>query len=254
MKKETSNKILLGLVSFIFLTSILSYVVLAAETVDPNAIRETTKNSIQTAFAPIMGVVSGILEIIFGAQWLNATRFFLFVLLTLIIWSIIPLILGDKGKALNFWISLIIAIIAIMAIPPELLDALVANYGAMGAAMLTVIPFAIILVFSVRVQNAILARLVWIFYCIYYFGLYIYKITSVAATGTGTAAGYTFYVLAIFGGIIMFFVIGGIRNLLWYGEMDAIKETGKQLIEEESLLGKLNRKRLKRSYGDATNG
>jgi len=228
--------------------------VVLAEEIDPNAVKEASKTGIMAAFAPIMGMVEGILEIVFGPQWLNATRFFFFVLLTLILWSITPLIFGQDRRALNFWIALIVSVLSISAIPPELLDTLITNYGAMGAALLTVIPFAIILVFSVRVQNALLARVVWLFYCIYYFGLYIYKIINVANSGTGTAGTYTLYGFAILGGILMFFLIGKIRGILFYGKMDAIKETGEQIVRRGKLLHKLQKKELESSYGDDAAG
>lgn len=247
MKKEISNKILLSFILVSFLISMLSISIIA-QNIDAEQIKETSKTGIKAVFAPFIGALQGIVELLFGEQWINATRIFLFILLTLIIWSIMPLILGEDRTQLNFWISLVIGIISIMAIPPELLDTLLANYGAMGAAILTVIPFAIILVFSVRVRNALLARVVWVFYCIYYFALYLYKIMNAS-----TASESMLYIFAIFGGIVMFFFIGKIRTLLWYGNMSAIKETGNQLIEETALLGKLDRKKLKRVYGSAGN-
>jgi len=253
MKKETSSKILLSFLLTSFLISILSVSILAAD-VDPNTVKENAKTGWMALFAVPMGFVEAILELVFGAQWINATRVFFLFLLTLVIWSIMPLILGDDKKTLNFWISLIIATISIIAIPPELLDTLVANYGAMGAAILTVIPFAIILVFSVRVQNAFLARVVWIFYCIYYFGLYAYKIVSAATAGTGSAGEYTLYGFAIIGGLLMFFLIGKIRNLIFYGEMDAVKETGHQIAHRGKLLHKLQKDELDMSYGKGVAG
>jgi hypothetical protein len=246
MKKETSHKLLLSLILTSFLISILAINVLAEDVVDTEQIRQASATGIKAALAPIMGMAKGVLDVVFGEQWFNLTRVFLFILLTLIIWSIMPLILGEDKKALNFWISLVIATISIIAIPPELLDTLIQNYGAMGAAMLTVIPFALILVFSARVQNALLARVVWIFYCIYYFALYIHKAIETAGTMENI-----YYGFAIIGGILMFFLIGKIRNLIFFGKMDAIKETGLQIARRGKLLHKVQKEELEQSYSDS---
>lgn len=247
MKKELQSKILLG-IFIISLVSILTVSVFA-DTVDPDTVKETAKTGIQAAFAPIIGIIQGVFELIFGSQWLNLTRFFFFVLLVLVIWTIMPLILGEERRALNFWISVVIAIISILGIPPQLLDALVANYGAMGAALLTVIPFAIVLVFSIRVQNALLARVIWIFYCVYYFCLYIYKLVVVSTTSVTPASDSIYYVGALIAGIFMFFFIGSIRDIIFRGKMDALKETGTQIARRGKLLHKLQKKELEEAYG-----
>lgn len=248
MKKETASKLFLSLIVTSFLISILSIGVFAADP-DPTAIKDATKTAWMASFAVIMGPIEAILEIIFGPQWLNATRFFFFVLLTLIMWTITPLIFGEERPVLNRWIGLVISILAISAIPPALLDTLITNYGAMGAAFLTLIPFIIVLVFSVRIDNALLARMIWILYCVYYFALYTYKIVTAATSGSGDAGQYTLYGFAILGGILMFFFIGAIRNIMFKGKMDAINETGTQIAKRGKLLHKMQKKELEESYG-----
>jgi len=250
MKKETSYKLLLILFLGIFLTSILSYAVLAADDpatdIDAGKIQETSKEAGKALLAPFIGVGQGVLEAIFGGGWAIGTRVFMFVLLILVLWSIVPLITGDDKKMLNFVISFVIAALSIMAIPPELLDTILTSYGAMGATMLTVIPFAIILLFSVRVQNALLARVIWIFYAFYYLGLYFYE-----AYRAPTVTGKMLYILAFLLGIALFFGVGKIRDILFKGKMDAIEETGKQVARRARALHKNQKRELEESYSDS---
>jgi len=243
MKKETSSKILLGLVTFIFLSSLLSFAVLAADAADPEAIREASKNAGIALIAPFAGMAEGILTVIFGGEWVVGTRVFLFVLLILLVYSVIPLVLGQQfeteRKWVNFLISFVVSTLAIIAIPAPMLDALLVQYGAMGAALLTMIPFMIILFFSIRTENALAARVVWIFYAFYYLALYMYKFLGAFGITADpkpiTPGEAMLYIAAFMVGLGLFFGIGVIRNVIFKGEVDALKETGDKRIKKAKL-------------------
>lgn len=249
MKKETSCKLLLILLSSVFLLSILSTAVIAADTpiaVDPTQTREAGKQIGNAIVAPFLGMAEGFLQAIFGSEWAIGTRSLLFVLLFLVLWSVVPFLFGEDRTFINFSVSFIVAVLSMMSIPPELLDTLLANYGAMGATILTMIPFLIILVFSVRVRNALAARVIWLFYAGYYFSFYIWNMFNAK-----TEAGFTMYLLAAIVGLFLFFGIGKIRDILFGANLDALKETGNQIAKRGGLLHKLQRKELEDSYGGA---
>ena len=237
MKKETSNKILLGLITFIFLTSILSQIVLAADNVGDQLSNAQTREAGRAIgnvlISPFLGFAEGVLQAIFGSQWAIGTRVFFFILLWLIIGSIIPAVFTNLGstdnKFLQWMISFVIAVISVIAIPPEMLDNLLLSYGAMGATLLTMIPFAIILVFSITTPNGLLARATWIFFSVYFIGLYLYKIIS--ANGKAEIM----YAVASILGFIMVIFLGIFRKIYNNMQASATEESGKKNVKKAGL-------------------
>ncbi len=239
MKKEIQAKIILFSIASIILISILASFVLAQTT---STIGQNIKDTISSIFSPLF----------IDNAW--GTRALLAMLLFLIVFNIMPMII-DETTAGGMWtifaISVIVTILALWSIPSNFLDAIVTQYGAMGATLLSMIPFLIILLTSVRIRSALAARVIWIFYMIYYFALYIYKI---AAVYQFSKIGWLDpevipYLAAIVIGIIMFFFIDKIRLLWAVGERSAIEETGKEIAKRGALLHRLQGEELRKSYG-----
>jgi hypothetical protein len=240
MKKE--GKIIALFLGGLFMISLLAMIVAAQEPA------QTAEKVGSTLGSVVAGFFKGILSPLFGDQQIM-TRFFLALLLGLIIYNILPSILGKGKTGISVAIAVVITLLAILSTPKDLLDVIVTQYSAMGAAILTVIPFVIVLVTSVRIQNALAARVIWLAYVVYYISLYIYKI---AIAPEGSWAGVNLlYLGAIILGIAIFFSIGAIRNLLFKGEMSALKETGEEIVARGGLLHKLQKKELERSYGSS---
>jgi hypothetical protein len=115
---------------------------------------------------------------------------------------------------------------------------------------LTLIPFIILLYFSISVSDSLfIARVVWVWYILYYFSLFIYKIVSLSATNAAKAE-YIPYGIGIIGGIIVFFVLPFIRKLVFKGELEAREESGDKIVGKAKLLHKLQAKELESSYGN----
>jgi len=247
MKKETGNKILLFSVIALFLISIISQSVLADVAIG----NEEIKAGANVVGASVRGFFEGLLTPLYSGESPFATKFMLFVLLFLMIWTVMPNIIGEDHKLVNFLVTLVITSLAIMAIPQAFINAIVAQYGVMGATILSVIPFAIIFITSIRIQNLMIARVIWLFYTIYYFAFYIYLIFNQQGTGawywvtTETIP----YVAAIIAGCIMFWFIVPIREMVFAGEMSALKEAGEQIADRGKLLHKLQKEELNKSYG-----
>jgi signal transduction histidine kinase len=167
----------------------------------------------------------------------------------MILYSIIKIVFKGAGKILTWIITGIITALALIALPSNFLEAIRIQYGAMGAAILSVIPFIIMLVFSLKVGSRMTARIVWIFFVIYYFALYLDKILR--AKTSFFAVENIPYLFCILAGIIIFFFIGGIRNLLFKEKMKAVAEGGQRIVARGGLLHKLQKKELEESYGDS---
>jgi len=172
------------------------------------------------------------------------------ILLGLLLWIIVYTIvvqigLGSEGRGSSIAagaISLIIVILSFLYLPANFVEAIVLQYGAMGATILTVIPFFIMLYFTVSVSKSLLvARAIWIFYVVYYITLFFYKI---ATTITGTWTNSIPYIGAIIAGIIIFFLLPAMRDFLYKGKLEAKEERaikgvkfralGRKVAEEET--------------------
>lgn len=174
------------------------------------------------------------------------TKILLIVLLWLIVWNIVhELKLGGNSSLISSIIALIISILAFIYIPQEEINAIVLQYGAMGSTILTVIPFIIILWFSLRTDNLFIARITWIFYVFYYFLLFVYKwaTTEVPAGAAWWTVGLP-YLIALVMGIIIFFVLAPIRNLIFKGEMEKLGEKATKAAAVRKTLVKAEKKSL----------
>lgn len=264
MKKETSFKLILSFLLISFLISILSQIISAPNSDDPgvNQLDQVidqqsftdTGKSIGQALKGIGLIFGGIITEMFGGEWAYGTRILFFILLWLIIWNILPFIIGDEHPYIVSWASAIIAFIAIISIPKEFLDVITLQYGAMGAAVLSVIPFLIIFVFSIRMRNALGARVLWIFYSFYYIGLFVYRIIEITQKQKLplTSLEALAYIIAIVAGILMAtFLMGTIRHIFFRGELSAMEEEAGKYADIKKLLKKANEKEAKAYSGGA---
>lgn len=244
MKKVFSQKYLIIL--FLAIVLIIPFVISLEHGADGGRI----------AGAAVASFFTQIFNSIFEGRQLIGSKFLLGILLFLVIHAVMPMLWGHK-KFINFFVSVIITILALIAIPDGLLKAVVAHYGVLGATILSLIPFFIIVMLSVMVRNALIARVIWLFYAGYYFTFYIYlTLQNYNANGgwvwVGTAdsaSGSTFpYLAAFIVGLFLFFAIGGIRDILFKGKMDALRESGEQIAKRGGLLHHLQKEELEKSY------
>ncbi len=179
------------------------------------------------------------------AVWNGAlTKIFFALLLFFVIKMSVDVMFGDK-KWTSIFISLSITVIAFLAIPTEILVALSVQYGAMGAALLTVIPFIVITLFTIKADSELIARGVWVSFVVYYFLLFIY------AWLTGEPK-FSFqdlvYLIAVIAGIIAFFFIPAIRKIIFTETLKDIREKGERYADRKALTGQLNKDELE-AYG-----
>lgn len=239
MKKTASYIILVLFVLGLFVT-FANFSIAQTPTADQAA--EVTKG----ALSGFGQVISDNLSPFFGEKEMLTRVFFAF-LIFLMVQSVVPSIF-HSNRWVNYVISGIVTLLALIALPADFIGAIRAQYGAMGAALLSAIPFVILLVATARLRSALLARVIWIFYFFYYLAIYLYMIVTV---GEGwITAGTIPYLLALVAGLVIFLFIGPIRNALFHGEMSALKESGTRVASRGKILHQLQKEELEESYGD----
>jgi len=193
----------------------------------------------------IVSIVGGffgpILEPLFGEKEMMSRVFFA-LLLGMIIYSIVSIMFKKSHSFIKFGITGAITSLALLGLPSGFLESVRVQYGAMGATILTIIPFMIVLLFSLKAKRLIITRVTWLFYAGYYFAMYFYEISNAGGLFAGEKT--IPYMAAWIIGLILFFVIGSIRRLLFKGNLEGLMETGKERIEKEKIARKLAKKRI----------
>ncbi len=172
------------------------------------------------------------------------------ILLALLLWMVLYSIIskmklfGDGSKWGHFVsgiVSIIITILVFIYLPQNFLESIVLQYGAMGAAILSFIPFIIIFYFTTAIiDSLLLSRVIWIFYSLYYLGLFVYK-WGLSVTEMGFTESIP-YLVAFFAGLIIFFGIKTFRSWIIKGKLEAKEETEKQKQARRKLSRALTEK------------
>jgi len=231
MKKKQGSIIL----SILFIGMILSPLVLA-ETAEELG-RQTTQGIVD-----FFSGAKGALEPLFGTPG-DLTKIFFGILLFMIVYSIVTYLFPGK-EWMAAGATLLVTLISFLLIPDEFIEILKAQYGAMGVAMLTTIPFAILTLFTLRIGSGFLGQLTWIFYSVYFLGMILYKIFE-----TGWDSVNAIYILAFIGGIAMIFLVKPIRNAIFHGHMEEMEEEGMKIVKRGKLLHNLQKEELEGVYG-----
>lgn len=227
-KKRVMGKsfvfLLIGLFALMFVSSVVSAGV---------------GDEIRRGVGEISNAVSGIFQDLgLGSEGLS-TLFFA-IIIGLIVFNVVESIFPDSKGYIKWGISLAITGVSIIGIPSELLLSLQNSYGAMGAAILFIIPFLVVLVFTIKIDNLFLARVTWIAFIGYYFLLYAQGISF-----KGTFFTNYWDLLGIVLGGITFFALEPIRDFVFKNKIESLKEGGMQDIKFRALGRELEREETK---------
>ncbi len=153
------------------------------------------------------------------------------ILLAILLWMIIYTIIKQMeifktdrkeffGNSFAIGISIVITWLSFIFLPENFIESIVLQYGAMGAAILAFIPFAIIFYFSMfTVKSLLLARILWLFYSFYYLAIFVYKIATTTA-GQGYTVSMPYFIAFIIG-LAIFFGIKFFRDLIFKGKLES---------------------------------
>ncbi|MBT3691388.1 hypothetical protein HOE04_04860 [archaeon] len=182
-------------------------------------------------------LASGTSNIFSGLQ-LSPSNFTLIlfgILLWMVVYSVIRNIDLFKSNH-GIWsaaFALIVSILAFNGFPPGFIEGIVIQYQAMGATIVTVIPFIIMVWFTTMSGiNLMMSRLIWLVYTVYYFSLFVYKIGSADASIGIFAAENLPYIAAIIMGIIVLIFLGAIRAWAFKEKLDSKKEKAENKVKK----------------------
>lgn len=201
--------LVIGLLS-LFIISMFAGIV-AAPNVSMNA--TTAGETLGKETRAVGEGVSAFFKALFGGvavgkgEWLS--KIFFGILLGMIIYTSINSFFGSGNELMIKGISIVATVIGMIAIPNEYLTALRTSYGAAGLTILAVIPFLVILAFTVKVKSLSIARGTWAVFIIYYFWMYIGILIN-PEVGSEVVSRAPYWI-AILVGLAMFFFIGFIR-------------------------------------------
>lgn len=205
-------------------------------------------NTARTFTSIIEGFFGELLKPLFGDQEM-LSRVFFALLLGMIIYSIISVMFSESKNWIQWGIAGAITSLALIGLPVGFLESVRTSYGAMGAAILTVIPFVIIMIFSLRTRSILMARITWVFYAAYYLVMYLYKISVEISTKGWLTTETIPYLAGFIAGVFIFFFIPELRNLIFKGKIEGIKESAEHTISKHKLLKELKNEELKQVYG-----
>lgn len=167
---------------------------------------------------------------------LKSTTYLFGILLWMILYSVVrqmDLFREFKGLGTGI-ISLIIVLIIFLGLPPEYeqaLDVFILQFGAMGATILAVLPFAIMFYFTAIVTpSLIMAHIIWIIYAFYYFILIGYDWYY----RTNPAPNFA-YVAAVIAGIIMFSTMSFWRRKFFKEILNTQREKGIRKVQKAKV-------------------
>ncbi|GEM_PF-2223497 len=143
------------------------------------------------------------------------------ILLGMIVYTVISSFFRGSSKFIQWGISIAVTAIAMLGIPKELYNALEVQYGAMGSAILAVIPFIVILFFTIKVGSLLIARLTWGFFTFYMIIMSFLRFISPENITAGASWPYLFGIAA---GIAMFWWMPFWRKKFFEEELNAQKE------------------------------
>ncbi len=175
------------------------------------------------------------------------SRVFLALLLGMVIYSVISVMFKESRPLIKNSITVIVTILALMGLPSGFLKAVMIQYGAMGATILVIIPFIIILTFSMQSKNLLIARATWLVYATYYFSMYFYEIFATNGLGwhnwltTSTIP----YIAGFIAGVFMVVMVGVMRTFVFKGKMESLEEVGENKVKERKNRLRIEWDRLK---------
>ena len=199
---------------------------------------ETLMNAENTVFVGIKGFFASFpgegLKFTSISEGVNDYKGWLYaILLGMIVYTIISSFFSDSSKYIKWGISIAITAIAMIGIPSELYNALEVQYGAMGSTILAMIPFVILLLFTLKVGSLGIARMTWVIFTLYSLAMFWARYLA-AAPGSKWP-----YVLGFFVALVMIWSIGFWRETFFHGELASQTEKAAQRAEARAVNRKL---------------
>jgi len=218
--KKVANRFLLVFISCILLLSMISLV-------SAVSLGETLKTVISDNLVKPFG--PDLQNFIANEPVFVKTLFFLLVLILVSsITALIPLF--KERRFLSFVFGLVVSILAVYFIPKGIVSAMLNPYTALGVAMISVVPFVIMVVFTrYFLTNTFLKKVAWLFFAVMMVVFMIYtSITNTVGVIANKGAGFNgLWMSWIYGAvsvlaIVMLFFNKAIDKAIWHGKLETV--------------------------------
>lgn len=165
-------------------------------------------------------------------------RFLFFILVFLIINAILTYVpLFDEKKGTAILVAFVVTILAVFFIPIDLILPMLNPYTALGVALISIIPFALLVIFTEKMlRNAFVRQVVWMFFSLTLIGMTVYT-TVLQYNGTpgtpGMQGSVWFSIVYGFMSILalcMLYFNTKIRRLLFAGKLESGYERAQSRI------------------------
>ena len=150
------------------------------------------------------------------------TSFAFAALIYFLVYMVVNDVWKSSSSLMRFGISASITLLAFFGIPAGFLGGISTAYGALGATLLVAIPFIIVMWFSLRTNNLFIARLTWAIFGIYFFASYL---SAAVDVGTFLDKAQIPNLVGVVIGLVAFFAIPSIRELVMHGNTEALRQT-----------------------------
>ena len=205
--------------------------------------------SAQTALKDVSsGIVTGISSVFQFAQADKNTfsSILLGILLYIVLFSIVKQVFHFEGNYSYLsagGVSLIIVVLTFLYLPANFIETVVLQYSALGLTMLTIIPLVILMYFTAVVtKNLFVARAIWLFYSMYYFGLFAYKLATTSSGSVFGNAENIPFMAAIIIGLVLFFIVGVVRKKIFTETLNSGEEHAMKSIRLRAAERKMEEK------------
>ena len=159
----------------------------------------------------------------------NVAKYFLFFILTLLIFSVLRMTNFPPGGGIQFVLSVVVSFLAIAYITPEEVLVIISTYTSMGVVLTTIVPFLILCFFTtalvapiaivrgatvtraVSLPQVLLSLLMWICFC----GYSAYRLILGLIDGSFSWPAVPVIIMTITTGVAMLFLFFHSRFMNW---------------------------------------
>lgn len=240
------KKVFVASVLLLLVLSLISFVI--AQEVLPAPVPNSGQTNAEVWFGSLADFLYKIFSGVSPLDPANSSRILLGVLLWMILYSVVDKVgLFKDLQPKSFWvgvISFIITILSFIYLPKEFVQALAVPYSAIGATILTFIPFMIIIYFTVWVTDSIiLARTIWGVFLVYYFSIFVYTILfqdyrADFWSGSTFLSIFPYLIVMGIGGFI-FFNLRNVRLWVFKSKIEEAEERGGRLVRKAKAGAKI---------------
>lgn len=218
-------------------------------------------NPLSNVFSDFKQSLDPFFDKLFSNEGGLALKVLFFFLVFLIVSSILPFVPlfgkdanGKDRPFIRFLVSVTVTILSTMFIPANLLSLMVNPYTALGAVIISVLPFILLFVFTHKtISNRFIQRALWLMYAIILLGLYLNSLVNGPLDAGADPKGNTIftwtYGIATLVAFIMLIANQWIEEKLWRAAVEKGNDEANKYLDERRLQIKYDKQRAEVELG-----